>query len=74
MVKKEIDLYVRSLLADKKQIEAKDIQLDTQEDFVKLILIFLYSKSVGMHYDIKLLDHKCKVNFITFQNFVIKGV
>jgi len=72
--KKEIDLYVRSLLADKKQIEAKDIQLDTQEDFVKLILIFLYSKSVGMHYDIKLLDHKCKVNFITFQNFVIKGV
>lgn len=72
--KKEIDLYVKSLLGDQKTIEAKDIQLETQEDYVKLILIFLYSKSVGMHYDVKLLNHKCKNNFITFENFVIKGV
>jgi hypothetical protein len=71
--KKEIDLYVKSLLNDQKQIEAKDIILDTQEDYVKLILIFLYSKSVGMHYDVVLLKDKCKNNFVTFQNFMIKG-
>ena len=71
--KKEIDSYVKSLLKDQKEIEAKDIALDTQEDYVKLILIFLYSKSVGMHYDVVLLKDKCKNNFVTFQNFMIKG-
>lgn len=71
--KKEIDAYVKSLLKDQKEIEAKDIVLETQEDYVKLILIFLYSKSVGMHYDVSLLKDKCKNNFVTFQNFMIKG-
>ncbi|AUD64828.1 hypothetical protein BK011_03745 [Tenericutes bacterium MZ-XQ] len=71
--KKEIDAYVKSLLKDQKEIEAKDIILETQEDYVKLILIFLYSKSVGMHYDVILLKDKCKNNFVTFQNFIIKG-
>lgn len=72
--KKEIDEYVKTLLRDQKQIEAKHVPLETQEDFVKLILIFLYSKSVGMHYDIDLLDKEVKNNFVTFQNFLIKEV
>ncbi len=71
--KKEIDAYVTSILEDKPSIEAKNILIDTQEDYVKLILIFLYSKSVGMHYEVILTGETCKNNFITFQNFIIKG-
>lgn len=71
--KKEIDKHVQNLLGSQKQIEAKDIPLDTQEEYVKLILIFLYSKSIGMTYDIKLTDQRCKNDFVTFQNFIIKG-
>ncbi len=71
--KKEIDQYVKALLGNNLSIEARDVFIDTQEDYVKLILIFLYSKSVGMHYDVTLTGEKVKNNFITFQNFIIKG-
>jgi len=72
--KKEIDEHVKALLNGKNSIEASTVLLETQEDYVKLILIFLYSKSVGMHYDVELLGKECKNNFITFQNFKIKEV
>lgn len=72
--KKEIDEHVKALLNGKNTIEASSVILETQEDYVKLILIFLYSKSVGMHYDVELLGKECKNNFITFQNFKIKEV
>ena len=72
--KKEIDEHVKQLLEGKQSIEASQINLETQEDFVRLILIFLYSKSVGMHYDVEPLGKECKNNFVTFQNFKIKEV
>ena len=72
--KKEIDHYVKLLLRDKKEILASDVSVEHMEDYIKLILIFLYSKSIGMHYDVELLDHECRNNFITFKNFKIKGV
>jgi hypothetical protein len=72
--KKEIDEHVKHLLNGETQIDASDVQIETQEDYVKLILIFLYSKSVGMHYDVQLLGKECKNNFVTFQNFRIKEV
>lgn len=72
--KKEIDSYVTSLLNHRPKIDACDIQLETQEDFVKLILIFLYSKSTGMHYDIEMTKQICRSQYVTFQNFMIKGV
>lgn len=72
--KKEIDRYVTSLLKTKDVIEAKHIKLETQEDYVKLILIFLYSKSVGMHYQVELTGKMVTNEFVTFQNFRIKGL
>ncbi len=72
--KKEIDEHVKSLLDGNPSIEAAQINLETQEDFVKLILIFLYSKSIGMHYDVDPLGKECRNNFVTFQNFRIKEV
>ncbi len=72
--KKEIDEHVKNLLQGQKSIDASQVLLETQEDFVKLILIFLYSKSVGMHYDVEVLNKPCTNNFVTFQNFRIKEV
>ncbi|MFA5560274.1 MAG: Wadjet anti-phage system protein JetA family protein [Acholeplasmataceae bacterium] len=72
--KAEINKYVMSLLKGEKTAEAKDISIETQEDFVRLILIFLYSKSIGMKYDVELLKHECTNNFVTFRNFLIKEV
>lgn len=72
--KKEINEYAKSLLNGEKMIEAAHVPMETQEDYVKLILIFLYSKSVGMHYDVELLGKPCTNNFVTFQNFRIKEV
>ena len=72
--KKEIDEHVKNLLGDQKEIEASQVQIETVEDYVKLILIFLYSKSIGMHYDIEVLGKEVRNNFVTFQNFKIKGV
>lgn len=72
--KKEIDTHVKYLLDGKPFVKAGDVLLETQEDFIKLILIFLYSKSVGMHYDVEVLKDEVKNNFVTFQNFKIKEV
>ena len=72
--KKEIDMHVKHLLGGQSFIEAANVPLENQEDYVKLILIFLYSKSVGMHYDVELLGKDVKNNFVTFQNFRIKEV
>ena len=72
--KKEINEYAVHLLGDQKSVEASTVPLETQEDYVKLILIFLYSKSVGMHYDVELMNKECTNNFVTFQNFRIKEV
>lgn len=71
--KKEIDKYVSRLLDGKKEILASDVSIDSQEEYVKLILIFLYSKSVGMSYDVELLEYEAKNNFASFRNFTIKN-
>ncbi len=72
--KKEIDQHVKMLLDGNPSIDASQISLETQEDYVRLILIFLYSKSVGMHYDVVPLGKEIRNNYVTFQNFRIKEV
>ncbi|MDY0276925.1 MAG: DUF5716 family protein [Acholeplasma sp.] len=71
--KKEINKHVMELLHDKKELLASDIDIDTQNDYVRLILTFLYSKSIGMSYDVELLDYETKNNFVSFKNFMIKS-
>ncbi|WP_162140123.1 Wadjet anti-phage system protein JetA family protein [Haploplasma axanthum] len=70
--KKEINKYVLEILNGSKEILASELQISSQEEYVKLILIFLYSKSIGMSYDIDLLDYEAKTNFVSFKNFTIK--
>ena len=48
-----------------------DIELTDQKPY-QLILVFLYSKSIGMVYDIELTDQKVVNNDICFRNFIIE--
>src|SRR5690606_30531064 len=59
--KVEINNHVTYLLDSNDRIKASQIPLESNEDFVKLILIFLFSKSVGMKYDIKVLNYEAKI-------------
>lgn len=74
--KKEINSHVLHILNNNESVEAKNVSLTTQEDIIRLILIFLYSKSIGMVYDIKLTNDNVVNNEIAFRNFIIqrKGV
>ena len=70
--KKEINRYVLTHLNHASQIEAADLPLVSETDYIKLILVFLYSRAVGMDYHIELLNRETKSNFVTFNNFLIK--
>lgn len=69
--KVEINNHVTYLLDSNDRIKASQIPLESNEDFVKLILIFLFSKSVGMKYDIKVLNYEAKIGEIKFNDFEI---
>ena len=72
----EINKYVQYLLTESDTTKASLVPLETNEDFVKLILIFLFSKSVGMSYEVRLLNKDITLNQIKFVDFEIsrKGV
>jgi len=69
--KKEINNYVTYLLGDAPKILASHIELESNDDFVKLILIFLFSKSTGMVYDVRLLNYDTRIGHIKFTDFEI---
>lgn len=72
--KREIDRHVRILLEDLNvtEVKASDLLIDDQESYIKLILIFLYSKSTGINYGIEMLSYDTKNNFVSFKDFIIK--
>ncbi|MCR1808947.1 Wadjet anti-phage system protein JetA family protein [Haploplasma modicum] len=74
--KREINKYVLELLRDRISLKASEIIVNSKEEYIKLVLIFLYSKSVGMEYDIELLNNEVVSNFVSFNDFKIfhKGV
>lgn len=74
--KRAIDTHVKYLLSETDVVKASETPLDTNEDFIKLILIFLYSNSVGMSYKISLLNYDANVGDIKFNDFEIikKGI
>ncbi len=69
--KSEINSHVTYLLSDSDSIKASEVPLESNEDYVKLILIFLFSKSVGMKYDVRLLNYDARIGGIRFNEFEI---
>lgn len=70
--KKEINKHVLTLIGNG-SIKASDIELNDQDDFIKLILIFLYSKSINIDYETESLKIKTTNNFVEFNDFIIRG-
>lgn len=70
--KKSINDFVNELLKNVDTYQAKDISIKDNEDFVKLILIFIYSRSSNMCYIIEQTDERVNINNIYFNNFIIK--
>lgn len=71
--KLEINKYVLNLLNGETELKASDLNIENQEDYIKLILIFLYSKSINMDYDIETLNNEVLNNFVSFKDFIIKS-
>jgi len=71
--KKEINKHVRNQLNGSNHIKASQVKIDTEEDYIKLILTFLYSKSVNIEYEVESLNQEVENNYITFTDFLIKG-
>lgn len=69
--KKEINSFVGNLFNGKESYQASDIEINNSDDYIRLLLIFLYSKSIGMSYEIELLNEKVESNFIKFNDFKI---
>ncbi len=67
----EINKHVKYLLNGESRIKASEVLLETNEDFVKLILVFLYSKSVDVIYDVRLLNYQARIGNIRFNEFEI---
>jgi|GEM_PF-522423 len=72
--KKVINQFVcEVLLAENAFIEARYVDLSNgEEDLIRLILIFLYSNSLGINYHIEKTDYDVTNNKITFKNFIIR--
>ena len=69
--KREINKYVINILNGANSIKASELAINDQEDYIKLILIFLYSKSINMDYDVESLGYETVNNFVAFKDFLI---
>jgi len=71
MTKEDINDYVNYLLKDRNVINASDLDIKDDNDIIRLLLIFVYSKSIGVEYDIQMLNQEAKLENVRFRNFMI---
>lgn len=71
--RKEINKYVLEALEGKEELLASDLLMEEREDFVRLLLIFLYSKSDSVDYLTESLKIDVNNKFVTFKDFKIKS-
>ncbi len=69
--KSEINKYALGLLGEKDRIEAAELNIESWEDIIKLVLIFLYSRSIGVSYTCELTTTEVRNNRLVFNNFYI---
>ena len=70
--KKNINQYVNQLIGTKKELNVKEINIITDEEYVNLIYIKIFSKSPIMDYCIERKDEVITKNGYTFSNFIIR--
>lgn len=70
--KKEINNHALKILLENGSIKASEINITDQESYVKLMLVYLYSQSTSIGYEIEQLDYVTKNNFVSFRDFIIR--
>lgn len=68
----KINEFVLDKLKDKKQVHAKDIQLESFDEFLKLFLTKIYEANSEVVYTIIKLDDKYKALGYTLNDFIIE--
>jgi hypothetical protein len=68
----KINDYANNILQDQLEIEAKDVSILDNSDYIKLILLFIYSKREKACYRCESLNQFVTNNFAYFQNFIIR--
>ncbi|MDR2867039.1 MAG: DUF5716 family protein [Acholeplasmatales bacterium] len=68
----KINDFAQHLLANITEIEAKDVSIINNNDYIKLILLFIYSKRENASYRCVPLEQYITNNFAYFQNFIIR--
>ena len=69
--RKEINKHVLEILNGDSEVLASELMLEEQEDFVRLLLIFLYSKSDSVDYITESLNIEVSNKFVSFKDFKI---
>ena len=67
----KIQNYVNRYLAEKDELEASQLPLNNEEDFIKLIYMRLYGQRKNMGYVIETLEER-EVNGYRFKDFRIR--
>jgi len=67
-----INSFAENLLLSVDELEAKDVLLQTDDDYIRLILLFVYSRSTNANYECISKDEFVTNNFAYFKNFIIR--
>ena len=67
-----INTYVETLLNEKETIHASQCPMSDIIDYIRLILIYVYSTDDKACYSIKLLEKEVQMNTRIFQDFIIR--
>jgi hypothetical protein len=70
--KRAINNYVKEQLKDNNQLLASKLNISSTSDFVKILLIQLYSNNNEMCYYIESLNKEVKINRYQFDDYLIK--
>lgn len=70
--KQNIIEYIKEVLKDNTSILASELLLNHNEDYLRIIYIYMYAKN--NYYKIELLKKQAQINGIVFNDFLIKRV
>ncbi len=71
--KKHIEEYVKNLLKNNNVVKASKLPLNNDDDYIKLVLIYLYSGS-DVCFKVQRLDNVCQNQGYVFYDFLIRGI
>ena len=69
----EIGKYAEKLLDGKVKVRASEMPSGSSQEFVKIVLLYLYSRSYGCKYRVVSTTEKVTVNGVTFYDYILEG-